>query len=346
MINPKVAVLIPLYKGSSTLNESLESLRRQTFQNLKIYFRDNSGGEFPCEVETTKKIALTLSDQFEVEFEANVTNLGYPRNLIELVRHSDEEYIFLLAQDDVLSPIAIEACIHALSDFPNAAGVCRPYFWFDKSLSLPIREIPKLKTDLPALIDISSPWEQIELALVSASQLTGLMYRRSRLREAFIDSVFPAHIYPIAGALRDYGVVYLPFPTVAVSIRNSQTRNISSIYGESPAKAWISLYEKVFAGKELSRLRKSGIRIHMGKNFVGLIQIRSYGKYRYFLRELGVMIRARPLNVLDPRFILSAVGLAVLPRGAIIWIVDNFKSKLLARTLRKVRLAQQGDGWW
>jgi len=211
---------------------------------------------------------------------------------------------------------------------------------------LPIRQIPNFGSSNPELVTTESDWWKIERTLVAASQLTGLMYRRSGLREPFVNSIFPAHIYPLAGALRDGGVVYLPYPTVAVSVEHSQTRTLSSIYTESPAMAWLTLYRKVFAGDEFKAVRVNGIKKHMGKNFVGLIQIRSFGKYRYFLRELGVMIGARRFNLIDPRFIFTALGLTVLPRRVIIFFVSNFKSKVIGRTLTDVRLASEKDAWW
>jgi hypothetical protein len=196
------------------------------------------------------------------------------------------------------------------------------------------------------LVTTESDWWKIERTLVAASQLTGLMYRRSGLRESFVNSIFPAHIYPLAGALRDGGVVYLPYPTVAVSIEHSQTRTLSSIYRESPAMAWITLYKKVFAEDKFKTVRENGVKKHMGKNFVGLIQIRSFGRYRYFLRELGVMIYARRMNIVDPRFVLTAIGLAVFPRRLTIFLVSNFKSKVIGKTLTNVRLATEKDAWW
>ena len=110
--------------------------------------------------------------------------------------------------------------------------------------------------------------------------------------------------------------------------------------------AWIRLYKKVFAEDKFKTVRKNGVKKHMGKNFVGLIQIRSFGRYRYFLRELGVMIYVRRMNIVDPRFVLTAIGLAVLPRRLTIFLVSNFKSKIIGKTLTEVRLATEEDAWW
>jgi len=342
----KIAVLVPTYFGSQTLKKTLDSLKSQTCSNFKVYISDDSGANAGFELEFLRSVVNGYLGDFEMDVQFNPTNIGYPKNLIKLVESSTEELFFLLAQDDVLSCVAIESCVKALEHFPESNAVSRPYYWFDRSLEKPIRQIPNMGSTFPELVTSKSEWWKVERTLVAASQLTGLMYRRSGIREPFVNSIFPAHIYPLAGALRDGGVVYLPYPTVAVSVEHSQTRTLSSIYTESPARAWISLYRKVFAGDEYTAVRVNGIKKHMGMNFVGLIQIRSFGKYRYFLRELGVMLNARPKNTIDLRFIFTAVGLAVLPRRIIIFIVSNFKSRVISRTLSKVRLATKEDAWW
>ena len=216
---------------------------------------DDSGTQSEDETERLKTIMKEYSLFFEIELFTNSKNVGYPQNLMNLVERSDGEFIFLLAQDDILSPVAIESCMKALAYFPSARAVSRPYFWFNDSLNSPIRQIPNLGTLLPELVTTDSDWWKIERTLIAASQLTGLMYRRSGIREPFVNSIFPAHIYPLAGALRDGGVVYLPYPTVAVSIEHSQTRTLSSIYRESPALAWINLYKKVFEGDKFREIR-------------------------------------------------------------------------------------------
>ena len=340
------SVLIPVYFGSKTIKKALDSLTSQTFQNFAVYLNDDTPPIEFHERDELKELVGQYSLLLDIDFVQNDENLGYPRNLMALVKRSSESQIFLLAQDDVLSPIAIESCVMALDSFPQANAVSRPYFWFDKSIGSPIRQIPNFNSSLPELVTTESSWWKIERTLVAASQLTGLMYRRSGLREPFVNSIFPAHIYPLAGALRDGGVVYLPYPTVAVSVEHSQTRTLSTIYRESPAKAWITLYRKVFSGDQFKKIRVNGVKKHMGKNFVGLIQIRSFGRYRYFLRELCVMIYARRMNVIDPRFILSALGLALLPRSFIITFVSKFKSRIIGKTLTNVRLAKVEDAWW
>lgn len=344
-IDECVAVCLPTYFGSTLLPTTVKSLLGQTHQNFKVYVRDDTPPDADEERLNIKAFVENLNDDRFV-YAANSQNLGYPKNLMALVEGTSEDVVFLLAQDDVLSPIAIESCIQSFLRFPNAAAVSRPYYWYFDDLETAVRQIPPLSGNQPHLITQNSAIDEILLVLLATSQLTGLAYRKSMLSVPFVDSIFPAHIYPFAGALRDHGVVYLPFNTVAVSIQDSQTRKVSSIYEESPARAWVGLYQSVFQQEQFRSIRNAGVQTHMGKNYVGLVQIRTYAKYRYFLREVFYMVRIRPLNLLSITYWMSIVPLAILPRRIIQFLVDNYKTRYLSRKLLDVHLARLEEKWW
>lgn len=341
-----LCVLLPTYCGSATLKRTLLTLLDQTVLPSRVYIRDDTPPALADERQRIRKIAEEFSDRLNFSFSANGENLGYPRNLAKLIEDSEEEYIFLLAQDDILSRLAIETCLQAMRVFPEAGGVARPYYWFDTDQARPVRLVPTLQVDKPKLISVESKWTDIQLALFSAGQLTGLMYQRSKIDVPFIESVFPAHVAPFAGLLRDYGVVYVPEITVAVSIRDSQTRFLSSIYRESPILAWLAMYRRVFGTESESRVTRLGRKIHMGQNFVGLIQIRVHGSLRWFIRESLIMIYCRPLNLIDPRYILTFLGLFLLPPSISRAITDTYKSKWLSSRLKMIRLSIERPAWW
>jgi glycosyltransferase involved in cell wall biosynthesis len=344
-ITDYVGVCIPAYFGTKLLPTTIKSLLDQTHQNFKVYVRDDTPPEASLERLKTEEYIKSLNDD-RFTYIANSENRGYPRNLIALIQGVSEEIIFLLAQDDVLSPIAIESCVRAFIKFPNSAAVARPYYWYFDQLNKPVRQIRPLEGNLPHLITLNSDVDEILLVLLSVSQLTGLAYRKSMLTVEFSTSVFPAHIYPFAGAIRDHGVVYLPSYTVAVSIQDSQTRKVSSIYEESPAKAWVKLYETVFEGEKHKEIKAAGIRKHMGENYIGLVQIRTYAKYRYFIRECAYLIRIQPQNVVRLKYWFSVLALALLPRRVIQMLVDNYKTQILSKKLINLRLARKEDSWW
>jgi glycosyltransferase involved in cell wall biosynthesis len=343
--NDKVAVLMPVYRSSKLIRDALKTLSQQSFKNFSVYISDDTPPNEIAEISETMKVVAEFAN-LDISYKANEKNLGYPSNLISLVDWAGEDLIFLMAQDDELSEIAIESCVQAMKDFPGIGAVARPYYWYFNEINQPVRRIKEFGGLQPELINTKSDALKIIHVLVSASQLTGLMYRKSRLNVDFVDSIFPAHIYPLAGALRDCGVAYLPFNTVAVSIQHSQTRNLSSIYEESPSQAWIDMYRRVFEEHGHAEISNFGIKNHMGRNYVGFIQIRCYGSYSQFLREVNLTVKIRPLNLISPQFWLSVITLALLPRVLLRKIVDLFKTRVLARGLRNVRLATVEDKWW
>ena len=344
--NKTVCVLIPTFCGSGTLSKTLESLREQSNCDFRIYIRDDTPRSNHAEIERLNRIIRNFEHTLEITVRSNNENLGYPKNLALMVEETTEEFIFLAAQDDIISPFAIEYGLHALTKFPVAGAVSRSYYWFDRDWDTAVRAVMPLTDGEMVLVTKDSPWIQIERVLFASGQLSGLMYRRSCIHEPFVESIFPAHVYPIAGILRDYGVVYISHFTVAVSILDSQTRALSDIYKESPTRAWLALYQKVFGEFKSSKISKRGRNVHMGKNFVGLIQVRTYGRFRWFLRECILLVLCRPLNLIDPRFWISALSLTILPPRTSRFLADSFKSVVVARRLRGVQLLRNRPESW
>jgi glycosyltransferase involved in cell wall biosynthesis len=340
-----VDVCIPSYYGSEILDSAINTVLTQSHQNFRILISDNTPETDVLEREKIARMIESFNDS-RIHYRANSVNLGYPRNIMSLYEWSSAEYVFLLAQDDLLSEIAIEAGLRGLIENSEIAAIARPYYWFFDDPNKAVREIQVLDSSRMVVVNCKSSESEIIHTLISASQLSGLMYRRSRIHEPFVNSIFPAHIYPLAGALRDYGVGFMPFHTVAVCIGKSQTRHISEIYSESPTDAWVDLYKHVFRTEQSLPVATMGIKNHMGRNYVGLIQIRNFGKFRYFLRELFILLRIRPKNLVSLKFWFYAIGLTVLPPRLCIWAVDNFKDKILSRKLEGVSLAKQKDAWW
>jgi glycosyltransferase involved in cell wall biosynthesis len=340
-----VDVCIPSYYGSEVLDSAIKTVLRQSHQNFRILISDNTPDTDSVEREKITRMIESFNDS-RILYRANSMNLGYPRNIISLYEWSSAEYVFLLAQDDLLSEIAVEASLRGLIENRDIAAIARPYYWFFDDPTKAVREIQVIDSSGVKVVNCESSESEIIHTLISASQLSGLMYRRSRIHEPFVNSIFPAHIYPLAGALRDYGVGFMPFHTVAVCIGKSQTRHISEIYAESPTDAWVDLYRHVFRTEESLPVAMMGIKNHMGRNYVGLVQIRNFGKFRYFLRELLILLRIRPKNLVSLKFWFYALGLLILPPRLCIWAVDNFKDKILSQKLRGVSLATRKDAWW
>ena len=73
-------------------------------------------------------------------------------------------------------------------------------------------------------------------------------------------------------------------------------------------------------------------------NFVGLVQIKNYSSYKNLIREILILIKNRPLNLLNVSFWFFSLGTIVVPRSILKKMVDNFKNTINARRYRNLQI--------
>ncbi len=123
MGNPLVSVFIPNYNYGHYLPTCLDSLLRQTYKNINIFFRDNHS------TDNSLEIALSYVDKFHEKgipfsIAQNETNLGSARNTnLLLASPGRGEYEYILASDDYIAPTFIERCVAVLEAHPSVSMV-------------------------------------------------------------------------------------------------------------------------------------------------------------------------------------------------------------------------------
>lgn len=331
----KFSILIPVYQGSATLEKALKSIVNQAFENYEIIIGDDNPLSFKEEIEKTKAIINYLDKKNITRYIKNKHNLGYARNLQHLVSLAQGDIIFLMAQDDILSQKSLQLTHDAFFLDPDIGVVTRPYFWFMDDIKKPVRAVLPYDQKRNAILSIFDGEKEFLKIFESAGQLSGLAYRKKWLEIPFHDECFPAHIYPLAGILRKHKCVFLADYTVAVGIKSSQTRSLSSIYDLSPTESWLKMYRTVFAGPAFKKQRHWGEK-HITTNFLGLVQIRNYAQQGVFWKEVGVLLKNHRENWFDPLFWFFVIGCTVIPRNLLKLAVDWYKNKINTRLIQEI----------
>ena len=326
----KVSILVPTYNGSSTIVETLNCLLEQSYNNFNIIVHDD------CSTDNTIELVKSISDP-RIEFYINSENLGYPGNLEAARKKARGEIIYLMGQDDILSPTALEDTVKAFNISNQIGAVTRPYYWFDEEVGKPVRAKKQLNPCKDEVVTINDDFDRIEAVFRTLDQLSGLAYRREFIKEPFHPAIFPCHVYPFADILKRHPVVYLKDYNLAVRIAFSQARHLSSIYDESPMKTWVTLFNDIFHEVKFKKFRDYMIKEFVATNYVGLVQIRNFGrKYRFLWREIEELVKLRPKNLANPAFWFFAMGTALIPPRALIPMVDWYKISIGARLLKRV----------
>jgi glycosyltransferase involved in cell wall biosynthesis len=345
----KFSILIPTYNGAEVIGETLRSLLSQSFQNFEIIIQDDASSD------DMVAVVKSFGDP-RIKIFQNEKNLGYSKNLESLSKKGEGEIIYLMGQDDILGENALLNTCNAFKVSEDIGAIARPYFWFDEEISKPVRATGQLnpEKDLPRptenkkesvvrgeIVRITDDFKRIVLTIDVAGQLSGLALRRKFLDTPFHEDIFPCHVYPFASILKKHPIVFLKDYNLAVRIRSSQCRSVSWIYDKSPVQSWVDFANSTFSEKELEEFRKYFIKNYVATNYVGLVQIRNYAKYRYLWREIWYLLKYRWENIYSPTFWFFSLGCAITPPFILIPLVDWYKSKINSRSLRSIKFKYQ-----
>lgn len=323
---------MPTYNGSAVIRDTLKSILSQSFQNFEIIIQDDASQDNTLEVVESLK-------ESRIKVFKNEKNLGYSKNLNSLSQKANGDIIYLMGQDDILGENALMETYKAFLVSEDIGAVARPYFWFDKEITVPVRATGQLNSKVNEIVQITDNFDRIILTIDVAGQLSGLAMRRKFINKPFHPDIFPCHVYPFASIFKKHPIVFLKDYNLAVRIRTSQSRKVSSIYDKSPIQSWIDFFNNVFPEIKFKKLREYCIRNYVAKNYVGLVQIRNYAKYKYLNREIGYLLKYRWQNIYSYKFWFFSLGCLIMPPFILIPLVDWYKNNINSKKLRNIKFS-------
>ena len=115
---PKVSVCLPTYNGEKFLEEAIDSILNQTFQDFELIICDDQSQD-----RTPEILSFYANKSNKIRYFRNPRNLGIFRNWNECIKHSSGEYITVFGQDDVMLPRNIEARVSIFDAYPSVGLV-------------------------------------------------------------------------------------------------------------------------------------------------------------------------------------------------------------------------------
>jgi len=108
---PLVTVGVPSYKRPDLLKDALNSLKDQTYKQIKILVGINGDKN---DTEKYKTIRDNFKDDLNIEFHFHNKNIGSINNFLYLLNICNSKYFMWLADDDRISPNLIESSLSIL----------------------------------------------------------------------------------------------------------------------------------------------------------------------------------------------------------------------------------------
>lgn len=120
---PKVSVIIPNYNHGHFLEQRLNSIFSQTYQDFEIIFLDDAS------TDNSKEIFSQFAINPCVKAIFNQTNSGSPfKQWNKGIKHAVGEYIWIAESDDYADPCFLEELVGILDQYPSVGLVyCQSY---------------------------------------------------------------------------------------------------------------------------------------------------------------------------------------------------------------------------
>lgn len=101
----KISICIPTYNRAAHLNNCLHSIisnRSRSAIDFEVCVSDN------CSTDGTTDVVRAAQASIAIKHQRNPSNLGLPRNFLNAVAMADGEFVWLIGDDDLLLPYALE----------------------------------------------------------------------------------------------------------------------------------------------------------------------------------------------------------------------------------------------
>ena len=124
----KVSVIMGIYNCSTTLQEALDSLYNQTFQDFEIILCDDGS------TDNTYEVAYNNAQEHDcITLLKNDQNMGLNFTLNRCLAHATGEYIARMDGDDISLPLRFEKETRFLDEHPEYSIVSCPMIYFDEN---------------------------------------------------------------------------------------------------------------------------------------------------------------------------------------------------------------------
>ncbi|MFH1062540.1 MAG: glycosyltransferase family 2 protein [Candidatus Omnitrophota bacterium] len=328
-LKEKVSVCIPVYNGAGTILETVNSILKQTFTDFELLIVDNLSTD-----DTIAKVK-TIKDP-RIKIIINEKNVGCGGNLNVCKEKASGDIIYYLCADDIADINALKRMYEAFQKSDNIGIVTRSYYWFIESVAQAVRVKKQFKSDVT--VSINNNFEDVRDVIALSDQISGIAFRKKFMQDfSFLNQAFVEMASMVVQVLKISDAVILRDNTIAVRIDRNGSMN-PAIYVKSPMMVWYDLIIKSFDEEKFIPLRRYLIDHFIANNYIGLVQIRSFGGIRYALREIYYLIKLRWENVFNLRFWFFSLGVIIIPNRLLQGLVVYFKNRVNSNFLKNIKI--------
>lgn len=128
----RLSICIPNYNRPDFLLKNLDELGKQASESIEVVVSDDCS---PENVDHVIKIIKKQHPKLKLVYKRQKKNLGFDLNVLEVVRMASGQYCWLLSNDDVVMPNALNTVLKFLDSKKDIRLLLVNYQRFDKVLN-------------------------------------------------------------------------------------------------------------------------------------------------------------------------------------------------------------------
>jgi glycosyltransferase involved in cell wall biosynthesis len=112
----RLSICIPTYNRANHLDNCLQSIflnKSRLAIDFEVCVSDN------CSTDQTEEVVRRLEASIDIRYQKNAENLGIPANFLNVVAMARGEFVWLLGDDDLLMPNALEKISLLIDCYPS-----------------------------------------------------------------------------------------------------------------------------------------------------------------------------------------------------------------------------------
>jgi len=119
----KLSICIPTYNRAKLLVNCLESIKASDLAaDVQVCISDN------CSTDDTEQVVIAAAECIPIKYEKNSINIGLARNIIRVAEMAEGEFIWMIGDDDLLMPDAINEVVRLINKYKDV-----DYFYINSS---------------------------------------------------------------------------------------------------------------------------------------------------------------------------------------------------------------------
>ncbi|PWU18402.1 MAG: hypothetical protein C5B50_09445 [Verrucomicrobia bacterium] len=304
-----LSIGIPTRNRAGFLRETLTAFEQQIRRDkiapeiVRIRISDN------CSTDPTPEVAKEFAARLpNLTYLRNPENIGGDRNFLRCIKLAEGEYCWVVGDDDIINP-------HALEHVLNALHTEKPGLIIALDTNYPAKL--KRPARFASFRDLAAECSRVNLHLLAEhSLITSNIYRTEVFDTAFSEAMmhtFYAHMYGLVhGLAKRGGSVYLPDSPI-ITVRERRAAAVDGVWPDIIEKAWVDYLtwmkreldlpemhpEQIleYARRVLLRKIMRNPAKYISNNLPFLLQASSY---RWFARRVWFMLRGMPNGKTNP----------------------------------------------